>query len=184
MKPRPMETAILKHVNNLSTPHILLCCNYIFCNVPWQMEIHKRLSIVPYISFLLYDGNTIIHYANRTVVAHNTLTWNLLSLIYKTRLSLHILIWHYIAIICCAIGRLAVTHLSKSPMHHLKDDNGTLITDTVEKTNTIGAAIEKSSSPNNSSKEFQSFKAQKEKQKINFKTNRYLRYNKTFTMRD
>ena len=184
MKPRPMETAILKHVNNLSTPHILLCCNYIFCNVPWQMEIQKRLSTVPYILFLLYDGNTIIHYANKTVVAHNTLTWNLLSLIYKTRLSLHILIWHYIAIICCAIGRLAVTHLSKSSMHHLKDDNGTLITDTVEIANTIGAAIEKSSSPNNSSKEFQSIKAQKEKQKINFKTNRNLRYNKKFTMRD
>ena len=53
-----------------------------------------------------------------------------------------------------------------SPMHHLKDDNGTLITDRVEITNTLGAAIEKSSSSNNYSKEFQSIKAQKEKQKI------------------
>ena len=69
-------------------------------------------------------------------------------------------------------------------MHHLKDDNGTLITDRVEITNTLGAAIEKSSSSNNNSKEFQSIKAQKEKQKINFKTNRNLRYNKKFTMRD
>ena len=71
-----------------------------------------------------------------------------------------------------------------SPMHHLKDDNGTLITDRVEIANTLGAAIEKSSSSNNYSKEFQSLKAQKEKQKINFKTNRHLRYNKNFTMRD
>ena len=71
-----------------------------------------------------------------------------------------------------------------SPMHHLKDDNGTLITDRVEITNTLGAAIEKSSSSNNYSKEFQSIKAQKEKQKINFKTNRNLRYNMKFTTRD
>ena len=69
-------------------------------------------------------------------------------------------------------------------MHHLKDDNGTLITDKVEIANTLGAAIEKSSSSNNYSKEFQSIKAQKEKQKINFQTNRNLRYNKKFTMRD
>ena len=65
-----------------------------------------------------------------------------------------------------------------SPMHHLKDENGTLITDRVE------IAIEKSSSSNNYSKEFQSIKARKEKQKINFKTNKNLRYNKKFTMRD
>ena len=71
-----------------------------------------------------------------------------------------------------------------SLMHHLKDDNGTLITDRVEIANTLGAAIEKSSSSNNYSKEFQFIKAQKEKQKINFKTNRNLRYNKKFTMRD
>ena len=63
-------------------------------------------------------------------------------------------------------------------------DNGTLITDRVEIANTLGAAIEKSSSSNNYSKEFQSIKAQKEKRKINFKTNRNLRYNKKFTMRD
>ena len=69
-------------------------------------------------------------------------------------------------------------------MHHLKDDNGTLITDRVEIANTLGAAIEKSSSSNNYSKEFQSIKAQREKQKINFKTNRNLRYNKKFTMID
>ena len=69
------------------------------------------------------------------------------------------------------------------PMHHLKDDNGPLITDRVEIANTLSAAIEKSSSSENYSKEFQSTKAQKEKHKINFKTNRNLRYNK-FTMRD
>ena len=50
-------------------------------------------------------------------------------------------------------------------MHHLKDDNGTLITDRVEIANTFGAAIEKRSSSNNYSKEFQSIKAQKEKAK-------------------
>ena len=71
-----------------------------------------------------------------------------------------------------------------SPMNHLKDDNGTLITDRVEIANALCAAIEKSLSSNNYSKEFQSIKAQKEKQKINFKTNRNLRYNKKFTMRD
>ena len=67
-------------------------------------------------------------------------------------------------------------------MHHLKDENGTLITDRVEIDNTLGAAIEKSSSENYS-KEFQYIKAQKEKHRINFKTNRNLPYNK-FTMRD
>ena len=71
-----------------------------------------------------------------------------------------------------------------SPMHHLKDDNGTLIADRVEIANTLGAAIEKSSSSYNYSKEFQSIKAQKEKQKINFKTNINLCYNKKFTMKD
>ena len=68
-------------------------------------------------------------------------------------------------------------------MHHLKDENETLITDRVEIANTPGAAIEKSSSSENYSKEFQSIKAQKE-HKINFKTNRNLRYNKKFTLRD
>ena len=71
-----------------------------------------------------------------------------------------------------------------SPMHHIKDENGTLITDRVQIANTLGAAIEKSSSSENYSKEFQSIKAQKEKQYINFKTNKNLRYNKKFTMRD
>ena len=71
-----------------------------------------------------------------------------------------------------------------SPMHHLKDDNGSLITDRIEIGTTLGAAIEKSSSSNNYSKEFKSIKAQKEKQKLNFKTNRNLRYNEKFTMRD
>ena len=70
-----------------------------------------------------------------------------------------------------------------SPMYHLKDENGTLITDRVEIANTLGEAIEKSSSENYS-KEFQSIKAQRGKQKINFKTNRNLRYNKKLTMRD
>ena len=70
-----------------------------------------------------------------------------------------------------------------SPMHHLKDENGTLITDRVQIANTLGAAIEKSSSENYA-KEFQAIKAQKEKQKINFKTNINLRYNKKLTMKD
>ena len=70
------------------------------------------------------------------------------------------------------------------PMHHRKDENGTLITDRVQIANTLGAAIEKSSSSKNYSKEFQSIKAQKEKQNINFITNKNLHYNKKFTMRD
>ena len=52
-------------------------------------------------------------------------------------------------------------------MHHFKVENGALITNKVEIANTLGAAIEKSSSENYS-KEFQSIKAQKEKHKINF----------------
>ena len=68
-----------------------------------------------------------------------------------------------------------------SPMHHIKDENGTLITDRVQIANTL---LKKSSSSENYSKEFQSIKAQKEKQYINFKTNKNLRYNKKFTMRD
>ena len=51
-----------------------------------------------------------------------------------------------------------------SPLHHLKDNNGTLITDRVEIANTLGAAIEKSSSSENYSKEFQFIKAQKKAQ--------------------
>ena len=43
------------------------------------------------------------------------------------------------------------------------------LTDRVEIANTLGAAIEKSSSANNYSKEFQSIKAHKEKQTMNFK---------------
>ena len=68
-----------------------------------------------------------------------------------------------------------------SPMHHIKYENGTLITDRVQIANTL---LKKSSSSENYSKEFQSIKAQKEKQYINFKTNKNLRYNKKFTMRD
>ena len=69
-------------------------------------------------------------------------------------------------------------------MHHIKDENGTLITHRVQIANSLGAAIVKSSSSENYSKEFQSIKAQNEKQNINFKTNKNLRYNKKFTMRD
>ena len=54
-------------------------------------------------------------------------------------------------------------------MHHLKYDNGTLITDRVEIANSLGAAIEKSSSSNNYSKEFQSIKAQKESKRSTLK---------------
>ena len=69
-------------------------------------------------------------------------------------------------------------------MHHLKDNNGTPITDRVEIANTLGGAIEKRSSANNYSNEFQSIRTQKGKQKINFKINRNLCYNKKFTTRD
>ena len=50
-------------------------------------------------------------------------------------------------------------------MHHLKDDNGTLITDRVEIANTLGAAIEKSSSSNNYSKELPIYQGTKGKAK-------------------
>ena len=65
-------------------------------------------------------------------------------------------------------------------MHHLKDANGTLITNGEDIANTLGTSIEKSSSSANYSQEFQSYKTTKEKQKINFKTNCKLRYNKKF----
>ena len=71
-----------------------------------------------------------------------------------------------------------------SHMHHLKDANGTLITNREEIANTLGASIGKSSSSANYSQEFQTFKTTKEKQKINFKTNCKYRYNKKFTLRD
>ena len=61
-------------------------------------------------------------------------------------------------------------------MHHLKDENGTIITDRVEIANKLGSS-------ENYYKEFQSIKAQNEKQKVNFKTNRKLCYDKKFTMR-
>ena len=48
-----------------------------------------------------------------------------------------------------------------SPMHHLKDENGTLITDRVQIANTLGVAIEKRFSSENYSKEFQSIKVKK-----------------------
>ena len=50
-----------------------------------------------------------------------------------------------------------------SPMHHIENNNGTLINDRMEIANTLGAAIEKGSSSNNYSKEFQSIKVKKEK---------------------
>ena len=57
-----------------------------------------------------------------------------------------------------------------SPMHHLKDDNGILITDRVEIANTLGAAIEKSaieksSSSNNYSKRVPIYQGTKGKTK-------------------
>ena len=57
-------------------------------------------------------------------------------------------------------------------MHHLKDGNGSLITQRVEIPNSFGAALEKSSSDENYPKEFWSSKARKEKKKIKFKTNK------------
>ena len=55
-------------------------------------------------------------------------------------------------------------------MHHLKDENGILITERVEKASTLCAAIENISSSENYCKEFQSIKARKKNQNINFKT--------------
>ena len=71
-----------------------------------------------------------------------------------------------------------------SPMHHLKDTNGQLITDKVEIANTLGAAVHKSSSSANYSKEFQSIKKAKEKHPINFKTTHKYKYNKSFRLSD
>ena len=51
------------------------------------------------------------------------------------------------------IGKITGQNVA-SPMHHLKDDNGTLIIDRVEIANTLGAAIEKSSSSTNYSNSF------------------------------
>ena len=50
--------------------------------------------------------------------------------------------------VCDMIRKITGKNVA-SPMHHLKDDNGTLITDRVEIANTLGAAIEKSSFSNN-----------------------------------
>ena len=71
-----------------------------------------------------------------------------------------------------------------SHLHHLKDSNGTLITNKEEIANSLGSSIEKSSSSANYSEQFQSIKATKEKNKINFKTSLKYKYNKKFKLRD
>ena len=71
-----------------------------------------------------------------------------------------------------------------SHLHHLKDSNGTLITNKEEIANSLGSSIEKSSSSANYSEQFQSIKATKEKNKINFKTSLKFKYNKKFKLRD
>ena len=73
-----------------------------------------------------------------------------------------------------------------SPMHYLKDENETLITEILEIANTLCAAIEWTvfeMSLENYSKEFQCIEARKEKQKIAFKTNKNLQYSKKFMMK-
>ena len=62
-------------------------------------------------------------------------------------------------------------------MHRPRDEDGTLITNRLEIAYTPGA-IDKISSSENYSREFQSIKAPKEKQKNNFKTKRKLSCNK------
>ena len=68
-------------------------------------------------------------------------------------------------------------------MHHLKDDNGTLITDRVEIANPLGAAIEKVLPPTITLKS-SNLSRHNRTSNINFKTNKIFRYNKKFTIRD
>ena len=69
-------------------------------------------------------------------------------------------------------------------MHHLKDENGTLITDRVEIANMLGAAIDKSSSSEITPKSSNLSRHNKKGTRSTLKTNRNLRYKSKFTLRD
>ena len=69
-------------------------------------------------------------------------------------------------------------------LHHLKDDNGELITNKEDVADALGKQFQKCSSSNNYSPDFQRIKSKSEKQPIDFSTNENLKYNKKFKMRD
>ena len=77
-------------------------------------------------------------------------------------------------------GKNVANHL-----HHLKDDNGSFITEKENIANKLGKTFEKNSSSKNYSTKFQKIKKDEENKPLNFSTkNTNLRYNKKFTLRD
>ena len=69
-------------------------------------------------------------------------------------------------------------------LHHLKNSSGELITNKEDIANSLGQSVERNSSSTNYSHEFQRIKASQEKKKLNFSTNKFIKYNKKFTLRD
>ena len=71
-----------------------------------------------------------------------------------------------------------------SRLHHLKDDNGHLITSKEDIGNRIAQAFEHNSSSEQYSDEFKHVKTREENKTLNFKTKRRYSYNKKFSLRD
>ena len=77
-----------------------------------------------------------------------------------------------------------ITGRTKSPLLHLKDDQGHIISDKMDMANEIGSSFEKNSSSANYSDDFKRIKDQEERKPLNFKTKESLPYNKRFRLRD
>ena len=72
-----------------------------------------------------------------------------------------------------------------SHAHHLKDDDGHLITSKEDIADKLSKTFESNSSSQHYSAEFQKIKKEKERKPVNFNTNdSNLRYNKVFKLRD
>ena len=72
----------------------------------------------------------------------------------------------------------------RSPLHHLKNNQGQLLTDKHDIADALADKFRENSSAENYSQDFQSYKSDKEKQKLNFKTRKKFSYNKKFSLRD
>ena len=77
-----------------------------------------------------------------------------------------------------------ITGRTKSPLLHLKDHQGHIISDKMDMANEIGSSFEKNSSSANYSDDFKRIKDQEERKPLNFKTKEILPYNKRFRLRD
>ena len=69
-------------------------------------------------------------------------------------------------------------------VHHLKDENGELITSKEDIADALGKQFQKCSSSDNYTHNFKKIKTKAEENPIDFSTNENLKYNKKFKMRD